>query len=197
MFRRGDKFSDQLSAYIDGLLSQREGRALEAHLQACPSCQRQLQELVAPRPWGRRPAPFLGGLAIPARLAAASLAFALAAVVVLDLGDFGGGGKVPAPLGTPAPAAERAAAPSPAQGEGQADLQGPEATSTPAAAAPQKGQPAATRPSPYQVEGGGLDPLRAAEIGLSAALGTVALAYGALVIRNRRAIRAVIPPEGR
>lgn len=216
MFRRRHKFSDQLSTYIDGRLSERERPALEAHLEACPSCQRELQELqatvealrslppqeaprsfalrpeqVAPRPARRRPAPSLGGLAAPVRLAAASLAVALAVVVLLDVGDFGGDGEMAATQGTPAaPAAERAAEPSQAQGEGQAELQEPEATPTPAEAAGLEGQQPATAPSPQgvpsQVEGGGLDPLRAAEIALAAALGTIAATSLALAFAARK-----------
>lgn len=140
MFGRHRGFSHQLSAYIDGRLSDREGRALEEHLATCLSCQRELQELratvealrslplaeaprsfalrpeqIAPRP-SRWPAPSLGALAIPMRLAAASLAVALAVLVLVDVGDWGGDGAL-----TPGtPAAERATAPSQAQDQGQA-----------------------------------------------------------------------------
>lgn len=216
MFRRRHRFSDRLSTYIDGHLSEGDRRGLEAHLEACPSCQRELQELqatvealrslppqeaprsfalrpeqVAPRPARRRPAPSLGGLAAPVRLAAASLAVALAVLVLLDVGDFGGDGEMAATQGRPAPAAERDAEPSQAQDGGQTQSQEPEATPTPAEAAGLEGEQPTTAPSSEGVrsplkEGGGLDPLRAAEIGLAVALGAVILASLAITLRTGR-----------
>lgn len=223
MFRPHRRFSHQLSAYIDGRLSEGERRALEGHLEACPSCQRDLQELratvealrslplaeaprsfalrpeqVALRPSGRWPAPSLGALAIPMRLAVASLAVALAVLVFVDVGDLGGDGAMT--QGTPA--AERAAAPDQAQDQTQAA----EAPSPPAEGAdmPQQAQPemapapeGSLAPPREEAGGGGLDPVRAAEIGLAVALATFVIGYAGLVVCNRRAIRAVIPPKGR
>ena len=42
-----DKWTDRLSEYIDGELTQPEREALEAHLMGCPECGRTLQELRA------------------------------------------------------------------------------------------------------------------------------------------------------
>lgn len=42
-----DKWTDRLSEYIDGELTQPEREALEAHLMSCPECGRTLQELRA------------------------------------------------------------------------------------------------------------------------------------------------------
>lgn len=187
-----------LSPYLDSSLSDKERRALETHLQACLSCRQELQELQAtvealrslslaeaPRSFALRPEqmgplprrrPALGGLVIPMRLAAASLALALAALVLVDVGDFGGG-QVALPQGTPAPAAEGAPEPSQPEDRGQATFQQSEATPTPDDAAAQEGRPSESE------EGGGLDPLRAAEIGLGAGLGALLLAF--LVVSPR------------
>jgi anti-sigma factor RsiW len=42
-----DKWTERLSEYIDGDLTQPEREALEAHLMSCPECSRTLQELRA------------------------------------------------------------------------------------------------------------------------------------------------------
>jgi len=43
--RRHRRFRDDLSAYLDGRLSERRQRRLEEHLAACPACERELNEL--------------------------------------------------------------------------------------------------------------------------------------------------------
>ncbi len=112
-------YRDRLSVYIDGQLTGPETEALERHLAGCPVCRRQLDELRAtvlalrdlpqedvPRSFALtpeqaadpspRPAPPRApALATGARLAAAALAVALAAVLLVDLGDLGGGGGGP------------------------------------------------------------------------------------------------------
>lgn len=112
----------QLSAYIDGQLSDKERKNLEAHLGACPACQRELAELkatvatlqalpleAAPRSFALspeqvarqpRPAP-VSGLALPMRLAGAALAATLAVLLVVDLADVGGNGEIAAPAAIP------------------------------------------------------------------------------------------------
>ncbi|MFQ6019921.1 MAG: hypothetical protein ACE5KW_04115, partial [Dehalococcoidia bacterium] len=120
-------------------------------------------------------------LALPRRLAGAGLAFALAVVLVVDLADVGVDGDM---AQAPAPAAERTSGD---EGfEGATDL---EMEPTPAAPS---GREAAETPAALPSEdGGGLDPLRASEIGLAAALGVLLLGWGSLrlvaVFRRERA----------
>lgn len=118
-FDRHRRFRDQLSAYIDGALDPPAAARLEAHLAQCAPCRveleqlratvaalRELPEAEAPRSFAlsperaavRRPAVPAAPLAFGARIAAAGVAVALAAVLVVDLGDLGGDG---APEETP------------------------------------------------------------------------------------------------
>ncbi len=114
------RYRDRLSAYIDGELAYGERQALEQHLASCPACRRHLDQLRATvqalrdlpqrdvprsfaltpqqieRPADWRPAPRLPagrrGLPLAMPLAAGALAFALAVVLLVDLGDLGAGG---------------------------------------------------------------------------------------------------------
>lgn len=240
-FNRHRRFLGRLSAYIDGQLSPGESEALEAHLTGCPSCRRHLEELQAtvlalrdlpqeevprsfaltpeqaarpaPPPPTPRPAPLSTGMP---RLVGAALAFTLAVVLVIDLGDLGGDGgqeslqeaAIPAEMAAPAgeqPAEEDAlsfvdddaqteeAAPPEAGVEREtlgAVPTPPAAEGLEGAAPPAAGEltPAAPSPAPAQQApalgqpGGGLDPLRAAEIALAATLallvaGSLTLAF--------------------
>ena len=214
---RHRRLRDQLSAYIDGALAPAAARRLEAHLGECEGCRaeleqlrstvtalRELPEAQVPRSFtlspervaARRPAMPAAPLAFGARIAAAGVAVALAAVLVVDLGDLGGGGateKVPAPQMT----AERQAYEGEMETEPAAGAAAPEPSGTPAAA--EAGDEdakadfigdtgAAETPitEPEEVEApaaapsGGVDALTAAEIGLAAALGV--LVAGSLVL---------------
>lgn len=112
-FNRHRRLRDQLSAYIDSELDVSAAERLERHLAECGRCRREMEQLratvaalqelpavepprsftlsperVAPRP----PMPVASPLAFGARIAAAGVAAALAVVLVVDLGDFGGDG---------------------------------------------------------------------------------------------------------
>ena len=112
-FNRHRRLRDQLSAYIDGELDASAAERLERHLAECGRCRQEMEQLratitalqelpavepprsftlsperVAPRP----PMPVASPLAFGARIAAAGVAAALAVVLVVDLGDFGGDG---------------------------------------------------------------------------------------------------------
>jgi|GEM_PF-4608487 len=205
-WRKGhDRYQGQLSAYIDDRLLARDRQALEAHLESCLTCRQALQHLqatvqallalsleeaprsfalrqeqVAPRPFepGSRPALPLGGLAVPIRLAAASLAVALAVLVVVDMGDFGGDGEVR----DTTPSAERAFETGQAQGEAPAESAAPESSPAPTdSAAESEGRQTAQADD-------GLDPLRAAEIALAAALGILIVAFAIITLRTRRSL---------
>ncbi|MBI2914051.1 MAG: zf-HC2 domain-containing protein [Chloroflexi bacterium] len=115
-FDRHRRFRDRLSASIDGQLNPRQAGALEAHLASCAGCRRHLEELRAtvaalrdlpqeevPRSFALTPQhiarPAAGARVAPAqalttglRLAGVALAFALAVVLIADLGGIGGGG---------------------------------------------------------------------------------------------------------
>ncbi len=112
-FDRHRRFRSQLSAYIDGELDPPAAARLEAHLGECAPCRteleqlratvaalRELPEAEAPRSFAlsperaavRRPAVPAAPLAFGARMAAAGVAVALAAVLVVDVGDLGGNG---------------------------------------------------------------------------------------------------------
>jgi hypothetical protein len=106
---------DRLSDYFDGELRPDEKDRFEVHLASCRDCRRQLDELratvlalrempevEAPRSFALtpdqvarpapRPSPTPRAVATGARLAAAGLAFALAAVVFVDVGNLTDGG---------------------------------------------------------------------------------------------------------
>src|SRR3990172_3041352 len=111
-FSRHQRFRDRLSAHIDGELTPREARGLEAHLSACDSCRRELAglraavlalrelpDVDAPRSFAltagqaARPAPRLvaaQGLVTGVRIAGAAVAAVLAIVMVIDRADIGG-----------------------------------------------------------------------------------------------------------
>ena len=112
-FRRHSRYRDQLSAHIDGELDAAAARRLEAHLAECEACRAELEQLrdtvgalgelpeaSVPRSFAltpeqaaaRRAVPPAAPLAFGARIAAAGVAAALAAVLVVDIGDLGGDG---------------------------------------------------------------------------------------------------------
>ena len=113
-FNRHRRLRDQLSAYTDGQLTAAETEALERHLAACVDCRQALEDIRATvlalrdlpsvevprsfalrpeqvaRPARPRPALAVPVLATGMRLAGAALVFALATVLVVDLGDLRG-----------------------------------------------------------------------------------------------------------
>jgi hypothetical protein len=114
-FNRHTRLRELLSAYIDGALSQHDGLTLEAHLAACEACRAELEglraasaalrglpsvaaprsfaltadQIAGPAPARAAPSPALN---TAMRLSAASLAVALAAVMIADRSDLGSGG---------------------------------------------------------------------------------------------------------
>jgi hypothetical protein len=220
-FNRHRRLRDQLSAYIDGELTAAGTEALERHLAVCSDCQQELEEFRATvlalrelpqeelprsftlrpeqvaRPTPQRAASAPPVLAFGMRLTSAALAFALAAVLVVDLGGLRGSGDDSVP---PAGAPVEMAAPQPggevlSEGAGRAgDTEMAEDAGLAAIAeeTPLTGDEAAPPPAPAdQTEAealglgepdGGLDPLRAAEFAIAAALavllvGSLTLAY--------------------
>lgn len=228
-FNRHRRLRDQLSAYTDGQLTAAETEALERHLAACVDCRQALEDIRATvlalrdlssvevprsfalrpeqvaRPARPRPALAVPVLATGMRLAGAALVFALATVLVVDLGDLRGdsGGSAAsqaAPAGleaspearmeAPPEESERmgvtAAADDPAT-EALAEMT-PDAAPLPAPgqeegeAAPELPMPAANGPAAAIGSDSGLDPLRVAEVAIAAALallvvGSLTLAY--------------------
>ena len=222
-FDRHRRLRDRLSAYIDGELDPPAAHRLESHLAECERCRLELEQLRAtvsglqdlpelepPRSfklspeWVAAPRPRLPAappLAFGARIAAAGLAAALAAVLVVDLGDIGGNGGVqeaqapqtamesPADEGgmeadAGAPAADEAdGAGTEMRGEEAADddfMLDLDDAKTPAAG-PEEVKMSAPAPS-----GGGIDALTAAEVGLAAALGVLVAASLALAFAGRK-----------
>ena len=217
-FDRHRRLRDQISAYVDGALDPPAAGRLEAHLGECEGCRteleqlrstvaalRELPEAQAPRSFAlsperaavRRPAVPAAPLAFGARIAAAGVAVALAAVLVVDLGDLGGDG-VTEEVSAPQMTAEREADEGVMEGEGAAPAAVPEPYGTPAApeaaaedagadfmrdtaagVTPAAGPDEAEAPSAAPSDGG-IDALTAAEIGLAAALGV--LVAGSLVL---------------
>jgi anti-sigma factor RsiW len=111
---RHRRFRRDLSAYVDGMLSERARRRLEAHLDSCQACRQELAELRAtvealgslpmaevPRSFTLaaapvaevRPRPAARRLEFGLRLATATAAFALALVVIGDFAGLPGGGE--------------------------------------------------------------------------------------------------------
>jgi len=223
-FDRHRRFRDQLSAYIDGALDPAAATRLEAHLGECARCRteleqlratvaalRELPEAQAPRSFAlsperaavRRPAVPAAPLAFGARIAAAGVAVALAAVLVVDLGDLGGDGATEE-VTTPQMIAEREADESEIEAGGAAPDAVPEPYGTPGApeaaaedadgefmrdsgvaetpaAGPEEAEAPAAAPSD-----GGIDALTAAEIGLAAALGVLIVGSLALAFAGRK-----------
>jgi len=141
-FNRHRRLRDQLSAYIDSELDASAAERLERHLAECGRCRQEMEQLRAtvaalqelpavepPRSFTlspervapRRPTPVASPLAFGARIAAAGVAAALAVVLVVDLGDFGGDGvtdESTAPQMMRSEADEGGAVPAPAEGAG-------------------------------------------------------------------------------
>jgi len=234
---RHHRFRDQLSPYLDDELAPARREALERHLASCDACRRELADLSAavralrelpsvdvPRSFtltpeqARTAAPRAVAPRLPsaAPLMAGALAFALAVVLVVDLGDFGGG--APPSMRQEAPVAEQqadadrepveapgagittGAAGGPATG-GTVPQQTPEAlapapTPAPSESIPEGGdvtrrqttppQPEAEPAAAEQAGDGGLDPLRAAELGLAAALAALVLGGAGYAAWTRR-----------
>ncbi len=236
---RHQRLRDQLSPYLDGELAPRPREALERHLASCEPCRRELTGLRAaaraladlpevdvPRSFTltpeqvRPPAPrpLLPRPPLAAPLLAGALAFALAALLVVDLGDIGGGG--PAATRQEAPAAQERTGADRAPAEAQGPAAGDEFAGGPATGAgvpqptPEAVVPAPTpgasggiqeggdvtraQPSPppqagpaaapAAEAGGGLDPLRAAEIALGAALAALVVGVAGYAAWIRRRI---------
>src|SRR3990172_1391123 len=112
-FKSHRRFQEQLSAYIDAELPEKDALALGAHLESCDACASELEELrlalsglqelpdvEAPRSFRLSPADVVRPAAAPAvhslnsglRLTGAGLAAALAILLVLDTGGIVGGG---------------------------------------------------------------------------------------------------------
>jgi len=235
---RHRRFRLWLSAYLDGELTAAEAEALERHLIACPACQREMESLRAtvlalndlpqeeiphsftltPQQAGRpaaslRPALRAPVLSLGMRLASATLALALAVILVIDLGDLGGGASGPmgardVPLkmvapqeesgqaggtgqareGTPEPGAIMNAAPTPgptAYPSIQEQGRSSKDLESPSATLGQSA-PAAAEAQERAESGGGFDPLRAAEIALAAALGLVIVGSFTLALAGRK-----------
>ena len=141
----------QLSAYIDGALDAPAVDRVEAHLAGCERCRAEMEDLRAtiaalkelpqaevPRSFvlspeqaaARRPPQPAVPLAFGMRVATAGVAVALVAVVMADLGDFGGG--APQEAAAPGTTAERQADEAGIEAQGAAPAGGGE-TETPAA----------------------------------------------------------------
>ncbi len=231
---RHRRLRNQLSAYIDGALDLAAARRLEAHLGECRGCRREMEQLRStvaalqelpearvPRSFtlsperaaAPRPSTPAAPLAFGARIAVAGVAVALAAVLVVDLGDLGRDGA-PAEVSAPQSTDELQAYDRGLEAEGHAATGGeapeaaggvaPEPNETPAApeadgqdAADQSmREPAAAETAaagPKEVEapaaapsGDGLDALTVAEIGLAAALGVLIVGSLALALAGRK-----------
>ena len=224
-FDRHRRLRDQISAYIDGKLEAPAAARLKGHLAECERCRvelehlratvaglRDLPEVEPPRSFALSPErvaaprphlPATPPLAIGARVAAAGLAVALAAVFVVDLGDIGGNGEVQE-AAAPQTTTERlpdedgmeAAAGAPAADEaegagaatrgqepagGETELMSGDQAAEPPAAGPEGGDTSAPAPS-----SGGIDALTVAEIGLAAALGALVTVSLALAFAGRK-----------
>jgi hypothetical protein len=220
LFDRHRRFREALSAYLDGELDVLAAERLDRHLAQCERCRGELEELRAtvsalrelpearlPRSFAltpeqagaspRRRTAAAAPLAFGMRIAAAGLAVALAAVFVVDLGDFGGDGaagrRLPAsetelydeappeadagafqPSGTPATPTAGELAPANARDEGgdatAEPLNGLTDTTDGTGGADAGGAEAGAPPATSDGDGG-ISALTAAEIALAAALG--------------------------
>ncbi len=220
-FDRHRRLRDQLSAYIDGALDPPAAGRLEAHLRECEGCRteleqlrstvaalRELPEAQVPRSFALSPeraavprpaAP----LAFGARIAAAGVAVALAAVLVVDIGDLGRDGATEE-VSAPQTTAEREADEGGMEASGAAGAAAPEPYGTPAvpeAAAedagavfmndtaagetPSAGPDEAKAPADAPSDGG-VDALTAAEIALVAALAVLVAGSLALALAGRK-----------
>ncbi len=224
-FNRHRRLRDQLSAYIDGELDASAAERLEHHLAECGRCRQEMEQLratvaalqelpavepprsftlsperLAPRP----PMPVASPLAFGARIAAAGVAAALAVVLVVDLGDFGGDGvtdEATAPQmiterradENELEAADGAVAPEEAQGAPAAEDDAEDGVETfmsdkdSAAETPAAAPEEAEAPAVALTGGdGGVDALTAAEIGLASALAVLLVGSLALAFAGRR-----------
>ncbi len=217
-FNRHRRLRDQLSAYIDGELDASAAERLERHLAECGRCRQEMEQLratvaalqelpavepprsftlsperVAPRP----PMPVASPLAFGARIATAGVAAALAVVLVVDLGDFGGDGvtdeaTAPQMMRSEADEEELEAAGGAAEiaaddTSSMRDAEAEEAEAPPAAPGeaeqPDEAETAAVTPAGGE---GGIDALTAAEIGLAFALGLLVAGSLFLAFAGRR-----------
>ncbi len=112
-FKSHRRFQEQLSAYIDGELLEKDALALDAHVESCDACAREFEELrlasaalqelpdvevprsfrLSPADVARPAAPAAHSLNSGLRLTGAGLAAALAILLVLDTGGIVGGGR--------------------------------------------------------------------------------------------------------
>lgn len=112
-FKSHRRFQEQLSAYIDGELPEKDALALDAHVESCDACAREFEELrlasaalqelpdveaprsfkLSPADVARPAAPAVHSLNSGLRLTGAGLAAALAILLVLDTGGIVGGGR--------------------------------------------------------------------------------------------------------
>ncbi len=236
-FNRHRRLRDQLSAYIDGELDASAAKRLERHLAECGRCRQEMEQLRAtvaalqelpavepPRSFTlspervapRRPTPVASPLAFGARIAAAGVAAALAVVLVVDLGDFGGDGvtdESTAPQMMRSEADEEATfnrdaetdqveEPPPTEGglETTRTPPSPMPTVPPDATVVPRGEELAPVPggltplpeagiieaAPVAQGGGGIDVLTAVEIGLAFALGLLVAGSLFLTVAGRR-----------
>ncbi len=226
-FNRHRRLRDQLSAYIDGELDASATERLEHHLAECGGCRQEMEQLRAtvaalqelpavepPRSFtlrpervaARPPMPVASPLALGARIAAAGVAAALAVVLVVDLGHFGGDGvtdeaTAPQMMRSEADegeleAAGGAAAPEEAQGAPAAEPEagdGVETFMSDSGDAAETPVPGGLTPLPEAgivdapaAQGGGIDALTAAEIGLASALAVLLVGSLALAFAGRR-----------
>ena len=223
-FNRHRRLRDQLSAYIDGKLDASAADRLEHHLAECGGCRQEMEQLratvaalqelpavepprsftLSPERLAPRPLmPVASPLAFGARIATAGVAAALAVVLVVDLGDFGGDGvtdEATAPQITRSEANEDeleaaggAAAPDGAQGAPAAEDGAEDGAETfmsdkdSAAETPAAAPEGAEAPAVTPVGGdGGIDALTAAEIGLASALAVLLVGSLALAFAGRR-----------
>ena len=161
--RRHRRFREDLSAYLDGQLSERRQRRLEEHLAACPACGRELNELrsvveaVKSLPTVPVPRSFAIQPAAAPRVAPApraSLAFgALSAAALVVFALLLGGDLLTRPGGETLERELASEAMAPAAAELEEGAEADEATGGPAEAmpAPETPAPAPTVAAPAEV----------------------------------------------